>query len=96
MQCFQGQMNQSHTYWLIFMQALYNKWNYEIIIYYYKDCFVLTRVFSLPAHNFQRAARPKGKCGGWQREYEGQCKTIHVIMYCFHDFADFWLKKRVF
>ena len=27
------------------------------------DCFVLTRVFSLPAHIFPRAFRPEGKCG---------------------------------
>ena len=32
---------------------------------------------------------------GWQGEYEGQCKTIHVITYLFHDFADFWLKKNM-
>ena len=33
------------------------------------DCFALTLVFSLPAHM------------GWQGEYSGQYKTIHVIIY---------------
>ena len=38
------------------MQAMYNKWIYEMIIHYYMDWFVLTQVFSLLAHIFPRAA----------------------------------------
>ena len=35
-----------------YIQTLYNKWNYEMIMYYYMDWFVLIHVFSLPAHIF--------------------------------------------
>ena len=41
----------------------HNMASHGIIIYYYMDCFVLIRVFSLPAHIFPRAVRPEGKCG---------------------------------